>query len=123
MDIEIRDKFNKYVNNDAPKQLERLFDGLDENDGIMLQSCFEDFAKSILEQRQETRPHETIVMWRKPDEELPFDGQEVLFVKGNHTIKGYFSKPRSFFGPSGYNVNGVNGDHQIDKWLPVSELL
>lgn len=76
-----------------------------------------------LEQRLEAGQHETIVMWRKPDEELPHDGQEVLFVKGNHTIKGYFSKPRSLFGPSGYNVNGVNGDHEIDKWVPISELL
>ena len=76
-----------------------------------------------LKQRLEAGQHETIVMWRKPDEELPRDGQEVLFGKGNDIIRGYFSKPRSFFGPSGYNVNGVNGNHQIDKWVPVSELL
>jgi len=54
MNIEIRDRFNKYMDNDAPKQLKRLFDDLNEGDGIMLQSCFEDFAKFVLEQRQET---------------------------------------------------------------------
>ena len=62
MNIEIRDRFNKYMDNDAPKQLKRLFDDLNEGDGIMLQSCFEDFAKFVLEQQQETRPYETIVM-------------------------------------------------------------
>ena len=61
MDNEIRRKFNRYINDKAPNQLERLFVTLSENDGIMLQSCFEDFAKIVLEQGQETRPHETIV--------------------------------------------------------------
>ena len=76
-----------------------------------------------LEQRLDAGQDENVVMWRKPDEELPTDGQQVLFAKGNDIIRGYFSKPRSFFGPSGYNVNGVNGNHEIDKWMPVSELI
>ena len=60
MDIEIRDKFNKYI--ESHKQLRDLFDDLNEENGIALQYFFENFAKIVLEQRQETRPHETIVI-------------------------------------------------------------
>lgn len=101
------------------KIVDTIFSGIDDSlyDREEAIDLIEIYAKSKAGQ------HETIVMWRKPDEELPTDGQEALFVQGNDIIRGYFSKPRSFFGPSGYNVNGINGNHQIDKWVPVEELL
>ena len=51
MDNEIRYKFNKYMDNNAPKELKELFDNLTIENGIMLQCCFEDFAKIILNQK------------------------------------------------------------------------
>lgn len=67
MDIEIRDKFNKYI--ESHKQLRNLFDELNEEDGIALQYFFENFAKNVLEQRQETRPHETFVIGSLPNDD------------------------------------------------------
>src|SRR5690554_581629 len=57
---EIREHFNNYMKQ-APKQLEKLFEDLDENNGIMLQCCFEDFAKMVLEQSQESGQVDALV--------------------------------------------------------------
>ena len=90
MDIEIRDRFNKYMDNDAPKQLKRLFDDLNEGDGIMLQSCFEDFTKSVLEQQQESRPHETIVIG-----EIESHIKSIMIEADEHAKMGNYAKALS----------------------------
>lgn len=50
---EIRENFSRYMIHEAPQQLKDLFDRLDEDDGIMLQACFEDFAEMVLQQKSE----------------------------------------------------------------------
>lgn len=49
--IGIKLRFNKYI--DENLTLRKFFDDLSIEDGIMLQSFFEDFVETVLKQRQE----------------------------------------------------------------------
>ena len=42
--VNMKPLFNLYTSKYAPKQLNDLFDKLDESEAIMLQECFHDFA-------------------------------------------------------------------------------
>jgi hypothetical protein len=86
MDDEIRKGFNNYISKNT--QLKRLFDDLSTEDGIMLQVFMEGFARTQLEQSQEPRPNETLVIapkWETPDEfglyEI-FDDGSYEFLEG-----------------------------------------
>lgn len=48
MNTDIRSKFNKWIEKDAQKTLREFFDELEVEEGIMLQTYFEDFAERVL---------------------------------------------------------------------------
>lgn len=50
MDMEVRQAFNKFIEGQGQGRLRSFFDDLNTEDGIMLQSYFEDFGKSMSQQ-------------------------------------------------------------------------
>jgi hypothetical protein len=52
MNAEIRYEFNRFITENKNFRLKEYFDDLSIEDGIMLQSFFEDFAEYILEDKK-----------------------------------------------------------------------
>jgi len=75
---------------------------------------------SLLEQRQETRPHETIVMWRSVEEQLPEEHEDVLvYYYGNRDSK--FCRECRYIKQSCYYDGEFECEEEVTHWAKIPD--